>query len=181
MTDIDGHRHLNTLPRGKINPEKWNQQKVLAGKTLPVPFVKMTQKTAHPFISAINDLDIGKPSFLDGKLLFVGDALTNFRPHVASSTRQAAVDAQLVEGLLRSEITASELEDRVLSFAHVKLSGANSGECTSCMDFGQLHFSLRLSYTGLRVEDSGFGDVSMEKHEVAFSAISHRYLLLGVR
>jgi hypothetical protein len=60
-------------------------------EVLPVPFLEMIQKTANPFISAIRDLDIGKPSFFAGNLLFGGDALATFRPHVASSTQQAAI------------------------------------------------------------------------------------------
>jgi hypothetical protein len=119
MTDVDGHKHRNTLPRGKINPEKWAQQKVLAVQLLPAPFVELIQKTANHFISAISDLDIGKPSFFDGKLLFVGDALATFRPLVASSTHQAAIDAQLVESLMGGEINISQWEDRVLSYAHI--------------------------------------------------------------
>lgn len=119
MTDMDGHKHRNTLPRGKINPKKWAQQKALAVQVLPAPFVEIIQKTSDPFISAISDLEIGRPSFFDGKLLFVGDALTTFRPHVASSTHQAAVDALAVERLMTSEINISQWEDQVLSFAQI--------------------------------------------------------------
>ncbi|KAF7864544.1 hypothetical protein EAF04_006676 [Stromatinia cepivora] len=118
MTDVDGHRHRTTLPIGKVNPQNWDKQKALALKILPEPFAEMVQKTSKPFISAINDREIAKPSLFDGKLLFVGDSLATFRPHVASSTNQAALDAQLLEQLLKGEITAAEWEAKVLAFAN---------------------------------------------------------------
>jgi hydroxymethylglutaryl-CoA reductase len=40
----------------------------------------------------------------DGKLLLVGDALAQFRPHVGSSTNQAALDALLLEKVLKGEM-----------------------------------------------------------------------------
>lgn len=119
MTDIDGHRHRTTLPRGKVAPRNWNKQKTLSRKILPPPFAEMVQKTSNPFISAINDREIAKPSFFNGKLLFVGDSLATFRPHVASSTNQAALDAQLLEQFLKGEITAKEWETKVLDFANL--------------------------------------------------------------
>ncbi|APA07764.1 hypothetical protein SS1G_00649 [Sclerotinia sclerotiorum 1980 UF-70] len=118
MTDIDGHRHRTTLPIGKVTPQNWEKQKALALQILPAPFAEMVQKTTKPFISAIHDREIAKPSLFNGKLLFVGDALATFRPHVASSTNQAALDAQLLEQLMKGEITAAEWEDRVLAFAN---------------------------------------------------------------
>ncbi|TGO82463.1 hypothetical protein BPOR_0826g00040 [Botrytis porri] len=119
MTDIDGHRHRSTLPIGKVDPQKWVQQKVLALEILPDPFAEMVQKTTKPFISAVNDREIAKPSMFNGKVLFVGDALASFRPHVASSTNQAALDAQLLERLMKGEISVEEWEAGVLDFAYL--------------------------------------------------------------
>lgn len=117
MTDIDGRRHRSTLPIGKVDPQKWEKQKALALEILPEPFAEMVQKTTKPFISAINDREIAKPSMFDGKLLFVGDSLATFRPHVASSTNQAALNAQLLEQLMKGEISPEEWEAKVLAFA----------------------------------------------------------------
>ncbi|KAF7904513.1 hypothetical protein EAF00_001847 [Botryotinia globosa] len=117
MTDIDGRRHRSTLPIGKVDPQKWDKQKALALEILPEPFAEMVQKTTKPFISAVNDREIAKPSMFDGKLLFVGDSLATFRPHVASSTNQAALNAQLLERLMKGDISAEEWEAKVLAFA----------------------------------------------------------------
>jgi 2-polyprenyl-6-methoxyphenol hydroxylase-like FAD-dependent oxidoreductase len=117
MTDIDGHRHRTTLPPGKIDPRNWEKQKALALTTLPKPFAEMVQKTQKPFISAINDRDLAQPSFFDGKLLLVGDSLATFRPHVAPSTNQAALNALLLERLMKGEIDAAEWEAQACAFA----------------------------------------------------------------
>ncbi|KAF7957880.1 hypothetical protein EAE96_003447 [Botrytis aclada] len=118
MTDIDGHRHRTTLPIGKVDPKDWDKQKALALQILPEPFSEMVQKTSKPFISAINDREVAKPSMFDGKLLFVGDSIATFRPHVASSTNQAALNAQLLEQLMKGEINLAEWEAKVLAFAN---------------------------------------------------------------
>ncbi|ESZ93046.1 hypothetical protein SBOR_6567 [Sclerotinia borealis F-4128] len=119
MTDVDGHTHRTTLPIGKVDPQNWNQQKALAQQILPAPFAEMVQKTHKPFISAIHDHEIAKPLLFDGKLLFVGDALATFRPHVASSTNQAALDAQLLGQFMEGDIDAAEWEAKVLAFANL--------------------------------------------------------------
>jgi len=83
----------------------WEEQRVLASEILPPPFAELIQKTTQPFVSSIVDIGVSKPSFFDGKLLMVGDALVPFRPHVACSTNQAAMDALLVEKMLSGEMS----------------------------------------------------------------------------
>jgi 2-polyprenyl-6-methoxyphenol hydroxylase-like FAD-dependent oxidoreductase len=125
MTDVDGNKHRITLPSGKVDPKKWAKLTAHAHEVLPPPFAEMVQKTSNPFISSINDFDISKPSFFDGKLLFVGDALATFRPHVASSTHQASIDAALLERLMKGEITTQQWEEKVLAFARATTARSN--------------------------------------------------------
>ncbi|PQE29278.1 Monooxygenase FAD-binding protein [Rutstroemia sp. NJR-2017a BBW] len=117
MTDIDGHRYRTTLSPGKIDPKNWENQKALALRTLPKPFAEMVQKTRKPFISAINGRELAQSSFFDSKLLFVGDSLATFRPHVASSTNQAALSALLLKRLLKGEIDVGKWEAQTRAFA----------------------------------------------------------------
>lgn len=118
MTDTAGRKHHHTLPIGKMQGTVWNRQRALAREVLPQPFAELVDKTEKPFISIISDIDVSHPVFYDGKLLFVGDALMPFRPHVACSTNQAALDAMLVEKLLRGEINLESWETQVLDYAH---------------------------------------------------------------
>lgn len=119
MTDSEGNTHRHTLPIGKMQSKVWANQRAAARSLLPAQLCDLIDQTTQPFISSISDIDISRPSFYDGKLLFVGDALVQFRPHVACSTNQAAVDALLVEKLLKGEIDLSTWERQVLDYAYV--------------------------------------------------------------
>ena len=119
MTDVTGKRHHNTLPIGKMSPAVWDKQKAIAAETLPAPYSEIISKTMQPFITTVTDIASPQASFFNGKLLLVGDALVPFRPHVACSTNQAALNALLLGKLLKKEITLAQWESRVMGYAHV--------------------------------------------------------------
>ena len=119
MTDVEGKKHHNTVPIGKMNPAVWEKQKAIARDTLPPPYSEIVNKTTQPFITTVSDIASPQASFFDGKLLLVGDALVPFRPHIACSTNQAALNALLVEKLLKGEISLAQWESRVMGYAHV--------------------------------------------------------------
>lgn len=121
MTDSEGHRHRYFLPMGKMSEKSWNQQKTYAAKVLPVPFAELVEKTTRPFISSITDEISPRASFYNGKVLLVGDALASFRPHVASSTNQAALDAQLLVKVMTGQMTLAAWEHHVLRYARITL------------------------------------------------------------
>ena len=56
MTDIDGKRHRNTLPIGRMDPAVWEEQKAFAAENLPAPYVDLVRKTANPFITTVTDI-----------------------------------------------------------------------------------------------------------------------------
>lgn len=117
LTDVDGHRHQYTLPSGSMRDEVWARQKAAAEKILPSPFLELVNKIRKPFISVVSDTMSSQASFMDGKLLLVGDALTLFRPHIALSTNQAAFHALLLKRAMTGKITIPEWETRVLQYA----------------------------------------------------------------
>lgn len=119
LTDVNGHKHRYYLPSGKMRDEVWSQQKAVAEKTLPPPFLELINKIQQPFVAVISDTTASNASFLDGKLLLVGDALTLFRPHNALSSNQAAFDCLQLKKALQGEITLSEWEARVLRYARL--------------------------------------------------------------
>lgn len=138
MTDSSGRKHRHTLPIGKMQKGVWEKQRVLASQILPAPFAELINKTTQPFVSSIVDIGLSKPSFFDGKLLIVGDALVPFRPHVACSTNQAALDAMLVRKMLSGEISLAEWERQVVDYAH--LTRLQSITWGSWYQFGYLAF-----------------------------------------
>lgn len=118
MTDNSGRKHHHTLPIGQMQSNVWENQCAIARRTLPAPFSELVEKTTQPFISAISDIDVSQAVHFDGKMLFVGDALMPFRPHIACSTNQAALNALLLEKLLKNEIDLKIWESEVLDYAH---------------------------------------------------------------
>lgn len=119
LTNTKGHRHRITLPAGEIREEVWAKQVARAVNEMPTAFAELIQKTTQPFVQAITDVTSGPASFFEGRLLFVGDALAAFRPHVACSTNQAASNALLFEKVMTGAMTLKEWEDQSLQYAEV--------------------------------------------------------------
>lgn len=140
MTDSSGRKHRHTLPIGKMQKGVWEKQRALASQILPAPFAEFIAKTTQPFVSSIVDIGVSKPSFFDGKLLIVGDALVPFRPHVACSTNQAALDALLIGKMLSGGISLAEWESQVADYAH--LTRLQSITWGSWYQFGYLAFLI---------------------------------------
>ncbi|KAF2119868.1 hypothetical protein BDV96DRAFT_566221 [Lophiotrema nucula] len=110
MTDKDGKRHHVTLPPGGIQDSVWKKQQEHANKVLPPQFAELVQKTEVPFIQAITDAIAPSAVLSSGRVILLGDALANFRPHTAASTSQAAMDA----------MTLAEAFERVLEGGGLK-------------------------------------------------------------
>ena len=117
MTDNEGNRHRFSVPPGKMSAHVWAKQQTLAAETLPPMFAELVSKTAQPFIQLITDVIASRASFLDGKVLLVGDALAGFRPHVFASTNQAARGALSLKDVMVGELSWADWEDRALRYA----------------------------------------------------------------
>ena len=118
MTDVDGNKHHNTVTAGKVQPSIWERQKAYAASVLPPPFVNVILRTKEPFVQRITDVEqASKVTFFDGKLIIAGDALSHFRPHIASSTNQAALNALLLDEYIKGQISAEERDVRCLDYA----------------------------------------------------------------
>ena len=129
MTDIHGKRHPITLPVGAMKPEVWEKQKRYAAEILPPQYAEAVQKTQQPFIQAITDVITPRNSFMDGKVLLVGDALAGFRPHTAASTGQAAHDALALGKWMSGLVRKDEYDYMVMEFAQeVQKKGVMLGE-----------------------------------------------------
>ena len=117
MTGNEGHCHRITVPIGKVRDGAWSKQKAYTQQIFPVPFAELIEKTKQPFIQAITDIGIAQPCHFGGKLLFAGDALSTFRPHVGSSTNQAALNALLLEKVMIGEVSLQQWEQQCLDYA----------------------------------------------------------------
>ncbi|KAL2846478.1 hypothetical protein BJX68DRAFT_268568 [Aspergillus pseudodeflectus] len=95
MTDINGNVHRTTVPQGLVDPTIWAKQVALGIAHLAPAYAEVLSKITSPFIHAITDSYPGptKASFMNGRVLLVGDALAHLRPHGGYSTSLAALEA----------------------------------------------------------------------------------------
>ncbi len=117
MTDIDGHRHRNTLPVGKMRPEVWARLKARAAEVVEPSFLELINHTAEPFISTVRDCVSPRASFFDGRLLLVGEALTLMRPHTGMSFSHGAMNCLLLQKVFQGEISMPDWDREVLEYA----------------------------------------------------------------
>ena len=114
MTDAEGHTRRNTLPAGKMDPKVWAKQVEYAATHMIPPFREIVEKTREPFISTINDSAAPCASFLDDKVLLVGEALILNRPHTGISFNQSASHCLLLKKALNGEISIQQWARRVM-------------------------------------------------------------------
>ena len=119
MTDVDGEHHHITMPPGKMQPSVWEKQKQVARDRLPPQFAEIICKTKYPFVQAITDVLSTHNSFMDGKVLLIGDALAGFRPHTVASTSQAAFDAIVLADMVEGKLTHKEYVQETMQFARL--------------------------------------------------------------
>lgn len=117
LTDAEGRTHRNTLPVRRMKPETWQKQKDYAAHVTTPCFLELVNKTTLPFVSTIRDRLCTQASFLDGKVLFVGEALTLMRPHTGMSFNHSAVNCLTLQKVLRGELTLGDWECEVLQWA----------------------------------------------------------------
>ncbi|THX29001.1 FAD/NAD(P)-binding domain-containing protein, partial [Aureobasidium pullulans] len=117
MTDIFGQTHHSTLQPGMLRPEVWEQQVKFAQANFAAPFVELVENTSQPFVAAVSDNICDRATFMNGKVILVGDALALFRPHIALSANQAAYDCLELQKVLKGEMSMKHWERNVLGYA----------------------------------------------------------------
>lgn len=120
---VDGHRHRNTVPSGRVRADLWEARLEVARKaSLPAPLLEVIENIQEPFIQAITDFVAPQAAFEDGKVLLMGDALSQYRPHTAFSGTQAAFHAMSIEDYVAGKLSLEDWEERVLRFSHLHWS-----------------------------------------------------------
>ena len=115
VTDAQGHKHRYTVPASNVQPRVWTRQKALAGSILPKKSIFWnSNQDLGSFVYIMTDVKAPNLSFMNLKVLLVGDALAGFRPRVGSSTAQAALHALLLEKWMKGEISLEEMEEQVI-------------------------------------------------------------------
>jgi 2-polyprenyl-6-methoxyphenol hydroxylase-like FAD-dependent oxidoreductase len=133
MLDVNGKRNAFTLLPGTMSEAIAQQVREKAQRDLPPRFAEIVAKTEEPFVQVITDSEATQISFLDGKVLLVGDSAAGQRPHGASAVTQACFHAQLLRLRLQGKITAEDWshEAKSVSSAIVKLGHELGAICMS--------------------------------------------------
>ncbi|MFE1599797.1 FAD binding domain-containing protein [Methylobacterium sp. ID0610] len=100
LTDIDGITHALSIPPNRIRPEVTAALREDARRLLAPQFAEVVEKTAQPFIQAIQDLETPR-MVLGRRVVILGDAAFVARPHVGMGVTKAAGDAQALVTALR--------------------------------------------------------------------------------
>ncbi|KAF4551798.1 Hypothetical protein D9617_12g036880 [Elsinoe fawcettii] len=93
MTDVDGHRHQTSVPKGKLQPDVWASQLKLAEQLLPPPIVQIASRIEQPFVSQVGSGTAPRAAYYDNKLFMIGDALAQVQPNTGLGTTLAAYAA----------------------------------------------------------------------------------------
>lgn len=119
MTDASGKRHHTQLAPGQVRPEIWEKQKDFAKTLFAAPYLEIIEKIASPFLHRITDYCSPRASFAGGKVLLVGDAATQLRPHIAFSTNQAAYHTLLTEKLVKGQLNPDQWSYQATTAAYL--------------------------------------------------------------
>lgn len=115
MTDNDGHHHHFIVPAGKVRLELW--KKVLdRAYLLSKQHRKVMNKIQAPFIQSIT---APRAAFAGGKILLLGDSVSLYRPHTASSTNQVAFNCLMLEKLILNKVDIEEWNGQLVEFANI--------------------------------------------------------------
>jgi 2,6-dihydroxypyridine 3-monooxygenase len=101
MTDRDGARREVTLPPGAAREAHLRELRAVAADQLAPQLAEVVERTEHPFVQVISDIEVERMAF--GRVCLLGDAAFALRPHAAAGTAKAAADAwALAEALAAS-------------------------------------------------------------------------------
>ncbi|KAK7983232.1 hypothetical protein PG989_010634 [Apiospora arundinis] len=117
---VDGHRHHNIVPRGRVRQDIWERQ-LQRAREIPFagPFLEVITQIRQPFVQVVTDFCSTQAAFEGGKVLLVGDGLSLFRPHTAFSGTQAAFHALRTAELVKGKISVQKWEETVLRYSRI--------------------------------------------------------------
>ena len=88
MTDSNGKQHSFTISAGSVSPKVVQKMHEIAHRELPRGLSTSIQKAKRPFVQAIADALTPQVTFLDGKVVLVGDAVEVIRYIVPTDLHQ---------------------------------------------------------------------------------------------
>jgi 2-polyprenyl-6-methoxyphenol hydroxylase-like FAD-dependent oxidoreductase len=106
LTDAGGRYRSSFVPEGFVKNEFIEKQRSIADEVMPPIFKELVKATKQPFIQPINDLAVQRMYF--GRVVLVGDAAFNPRPHTAASTAKAVANGVSLAEILDANLDIEE-------------------------------------------------------------------------
>lgn len=129
LTDIDGHRHKQTVPAGSVRADVWARYRDKLLPHMTSPYAELFRATSNPFVTKVSDTMSDDSIFCDGRVVLAGDAYVAMRPHLAAATDHAGwqclaimdlwnggISQQQWKSLLKSTSTQLYLRSRLLGY-----------------------------------------------------------------
>ncbi|KMO42738.1 monooxygenase [Methylobacterium variabile] len=101
LTDVDGLAQPLSIAPNRIRPEVIAGMRADARRLLAPPFAEVVERTAQPFLQAIQDLEAPRMA-LGRRTVILGDAAFVARPHVGMGVTKAAADADALARALEA-------------------------------------------------------------------------------
>ena len=95
MTDVNGRQHAFTLTAGNVSESGVQKMHETARAKLPKDLSMLVQKTQQPFAQVIMDIFARQNTFLEGKIVLVGDAVGAMRYVILSALSTLVTDCML--------------------------------------------------------------------------------------
>lgn len=106
LTDASGVHHAQGIPPPLLRSVHVESLRRDAAQLLCPQFASVVAATARPFIQPI--WDVCAPRFIDGRVIFIGDAACTARPHIGLGVSKAADDAARLAAALDRDVPARE-------------------------------------------------------------------------
>lgn len=117
MTDNKGIQHNVTVPASSLRSDVWQAQLLRRKESLPALWNAIFSNSNVPLLTAIRSFDNSVASFYNGKVLLVGEAYTQIRPHLGASCDIAALQALVLAQVLNEGKAIGEWESEVAEYA----------------------------------------------------------------
>ncbi len=101
LTDADGETHHPNIPAAKLRPEVVDELRQAADKLLSPAYAAYVRATEKPSIQPVNDHVSSHFAF--GRVVLIGDAAAQARPHTGAGTSKAVEDAAALAHALAAE------------------------------------------------------------------------------
>jgi len=126
MTDVHGVRHNITVPSHLLRPEVWRAQLRRRDSSLTPLWREVFHASDMPLLTAIRSFDNTQASFFNAKLLLVGEAFLQLRPHLGASSDIAGISAIHLPLVLSGHMTIEQWEKKVAEHAIEKAIGSRA-------------------------------------------------------